>query len=1377
MKTGTTNGMASGGLRAMRRRSRRHELLVAVLASVGTTLLASGCGLGRGSPSNEADSLGTTALALGSTNQTAPITAKWTQRNTDGSVGAATSVVTDLPLSLVGQYQTFANGAIVSSDDHGAVFMPLNIFNAWLATQSVDAGEKKLIEVLGLPITDVGMFKGAPAVTFEFAQIVDNAGPKLVRGAIYGRYVRLKNTFGAIDLGLPIGQEGDSGDGGRFQQFQNGEILWKQDPLPPDADPTLVPITPAWEMVPGDIYNAWMAPGRGLAPEGYPRGAPYVFKDGMGVVVGAFQRFENKALFFSPATGVARVNISANVLELYNQMGGPLGFPGSPNPPLGFPVGEEQVTAAGTHFLQFQNGMMVTPSLQAVFPKTPTPRVFTNPKYFIDRVSSSGDDCDDPFGCGSLDPYWKLTANIIAPSPRLLFDVQYGNGSAWQVDVNEVHGAFPPFTPDLVIRTTLSGTDDDFSSADDLFGPTNIDWNIDNLWGEIGGPLYRIPANNAPDELLNFEFLVQNNLPYNPKQLLSSQWWSFSNFQSGDLDYATFAETFSNVGPEGSWKDPFNGIFFDLFYKPIANGGNCFGMSLEAIDAREKRSPYAEPIYYYWPPPTGAPLNAAADPPGVFSWYNLGHAINVKQGSQLGNEVVDYFLGDFLMGRQHNPGYQFGEGFHYQLHGVPTLVSMTTSYLFENSHTVLATDYERDLPCQPSGWWSAPGDLCSRIHILNPNLPLLLVGGDPSHDEFIEVNTTQGIFSYVDNSQSPPLHYFGRNDGNLRGLNGRMYVIPYTLLVDKQHTPFTKWAELLSFRQILLVAASGSVAQASDPSGRVMWQQTDEPGRPKWDDLPYLDPAQQIPLAPFPLIASNGAPGTQMYVSGNVAGQTHSYEFTLAPGRAEGTPYDVVIEHALQSSSFTIPGTSNQRDMVTTADIGKATKTTELSIPSDGVPKAVKWTFSGAEKQRWVELSNLGMSPAQRIRMRSEAAGHRVMVNNVAGPDTSAHLRIKAGPGAQPVDIGVIALPHGETTIDGETIVRPCNLTDPFVSLTSVFPSNVYANGLTLSADGLSAYVSVGPTTVSGDIYVATRQSTSSAFTLGSSPLANVNSPADERGPWLSKDGLRLYFSTTNTAGGQADLVVSTRSSPTTAFGAPQPLSNVNYATGLDVQPSFGPEHQLLYFSSQRPSGHDIYYSSLSNGVFAPAQVLTSISSSSEDTHPVASRDGLRLYFRSKRLGPDADSDGSVYMAERGSTDASFATPSFLSVLNTSGNEFPVALSPDECSLFIGSNRHTGMGGVDAFRLYEVKRGTPPSQVTMTLTVTGNGSGSVGAPFNCSMGQTCSVTQPYGTQLTVWASRSTHWIGGCAANGSPGLSTDGVVNFTIEPTCTVQFPP
>jgi hypothetical protein len=340
-----------------------------------------------------------------------------------------------------------------------------------------------------------------------------------------------------------------------------------------------------------------------------------------------------------------------------------------------------------------------------------------------------------------------------------------------------------------------------------------------------------------------------------------------------------------------------------------------------------------------------------------------------------------------------------------------------------------------------------------------------------------------------------------------------------------------------------------------------------------------------------------------------------------------------------------------------------------------------------------------------------------------------------------------------------------------------VFPSNVYADGLTLSPDGLSAYVSVGATNVPGDIYAATRPNTTSTFTLASSPLGNVYSPADERGPRLSRDGLRLYFSTTNRPGSQADLVVSSRPDLSALFGSPQPLPAVNDAASFDLQPSFGQWEQVLYFASQRPGSHDIYYSTVDGNGFSPAQLLTSVNSTnSEDSHPVSSPDGLRIYFRSKRVGPDGDSDGSIYMAERSSTTASFGTPTFLTVLNTSGNEFPVALSPDECSLFIGSNRHTGMGGVDVMRLYEVKRATPPSQVTMTMTVTGNGTGSVGAPFNCSMGQTCSVTQPYGTQLVVWASRSTNWIGGCAANGAPGLSTDGVVSFTIEPSCTVNFP-
>jgi hypothetical protein len=75
------------------------------------------------------------------------------------------------------------------------------------------------------------------------------------------------------------------------------------------------------------------------------------------------------------------------------------------------------------------------------------------------------------------------------------------------------------------------------------------------------------------------------------------------------------------------------------------------------------------------------------------------------------------------------------------------------------------------------------------------------------------------------------------------------------------------------------------------------------------------------------------------------------------------------------------------------------------------------------------------------------------------------------------------------------------------------------------------------------------------------------------------------------------------------------------------------------------------------------------------------------------------------------------------------------------------------------------------------MTVIGNANDSVGSPFNCAAGSTCAVSQAYGTHLSpVWANRAAYWSGACEGNGSPGLSTDGVVSFTIDPTCTVQFP-
>jgi hypothetical protein len=63
-----------------------------------------------------------------------------------------------------------------------------------------------------------------------------------------------------------------------------------------------------------------------------------------------------------------------------------------------------------------------------------------------------------------------------------------------------------------------------------------------------------------------------------------------------------------------------------------------------------------------------------------------------------------------------------------------------------------------------------------------------------------------------------------------------------------------------------------------------------------------------------------------------------------------------------------------------------------------------------------------------------------------------------------------------------------------------------------LSNDGLTLFYVTGPPFGPADLYVASRRSTSDSFEHVV-PLEELNSPSDERDPWLSPDGTELYFS------------------------------------------------------------------------------------------------------------------------------------------------------------------------------------------------------------------------------------------------------------------------
>lgn len=776
---------------------------------------------------------------------------------------------------------------------------------------------------------------------------------------------------------------------------------------------------------------------------------------------------------------------------------------------------------------------------------------------------------------------------------------------------------------------------------------------------------------------------------------------------------------------------------------------------------------------------------------------DLARVINIKQGYQLGAETMNFFVGSFISGSQHNPNEQFGIG---QVMREPSIVAMTSDYLFGDAHAVMALDYDVLVPDQNPGKAGTQTCLppvsdthvCNRIHVLNPNIPLgKCPNQDPLHDEFIEIDTTSNSFRYFD-SQTQIL-YTGNSSSN-----GRMYVLPYHLLDTQPHSPVGTWLEFITGGILVILGDGGSMVQASDTGGRTLFKTANTAATPRWDELQV--PASAIDLAPIPFLARQGTVGRQMYAGRNLVGATHTYELTGPSTPNGGLVYQALLETAHQSSAFKLPATSGKPDKVTVSGIGTNATASELAIPSNGVSKAVQWTFSGPEKKRWVELSGLTMAPGQKVKLQIEHGGYRVRVDNTGGA-TSATVRVNGGPGAAPFALGSVSIPaNGTSYIDfeqrsyggsgcsldtqctgtnqfcdnGTCRTRSCTLTQPWGSVSAVLPGVTSTSGLAVSADGLTAFIA-RKEAGSVDLYAATRSTASGPFS-GLTRLADLSTGADDTAPFLAANGLSLYF-TRRSGDGSSNIVLASRTSlakPFTIQVLPGGMGSNAYQ-----DPFLSPDGNTLLVASNPTSGPRLLYrSTKSSGTFqTPSLLFSGATPVYSDTRPVMNRDGLRLFFGSNRPSNSGDTDGDIWSAARPDPNVQFAptSPNNLVNLNTSGAEFPVSLSPDGCTLYFASNREHGSANTDAFELYEAHRQSTLSQVTIWLNVTGNGT--VGAPFDCSAGShgTCSATRTIGTDLTVLATRQATWFGNCVPVGAAS-SSDALLQFVSNGVCNVTFP-
>ncbi|HVV48432.1 MAG TPA: hypothetical protein VHO06_02130, partial [Polyangia bacterium] len=169
-------------------------------------------------------------------------------------------------------------------------------------------------------------------------------------------------------------------------------------------------------------------------------------------------------------------------------------------------------------------------------------------------------------------------------------------------------------------------------------------------------------------------------------------------------------------------------------------------------------------------------------------------------------------------------------------------------------------------------------------------------------------------------------------------------------------------------------------------------------------------------------------------------------------------------------------------------------------------------------------------------------------------------------------------------------------------------------------------------------------------------------------------------------------IVAATRNGVTGGFAPPAEVAGLASGAG-DVSPWLAAGGAQIYFGSARAGGlggDDLYVADLTAAGAGDAADLTAVNSAADDASPVLSRDGLTLYFASKRADPAARGNDDIWIARRPAASAAFGPPAAVAELNSAAADGPRWLSPDGCTLYFTSDRSGGQGGYD---LYTATRG------------------------------------------------------------------------------------
>lgn len=227
-----------------------------------------------------------------------------------------------------------------------------------------------------------------------------------------------------------------------------------------------------------------------------------------------------------------------------------------------------------------------------------------------------------------------------------------------------------------------------------------------------------------------------------------------------------------------------------------------------------------------------------------------------------------------------------------------------------------------------------------------------------------------------------------------------------------------------------------------------------------------------------------------------------------------------------------------------------------------------------------------------------------------------------------------------------------------------------------LSADGRTLFFAAS---IDGDelIATATRPDRGTAF-APATPLGAVNSSGQDGTPFLTGDGLRLYFFSTREGGlGNRDIWVSARSSMAADFEAPTLVAGVN-GPDDDHLPWLSADELTMLWETNRPGGvggFDIWIArrAFRSDGFSSIAPLDAINGASTEGRAVLGKDGLTMYFASDRSGTMGNLD--LWLATRSSAEDAFAQITNVANVNSSSSDSDPFLSADEQELMFASDR------------------------------------------------------------------------------------------------------